>query len=46
MKPGAGVSNRIVYFPDASSLEKAEKIDVVANTTIQVKAFTLAPRQR
>jgi hypothetical protein len=42
----AGVSNRIVYFPDASSPEKAEKLDVIANTTIQLKPFLLRPPPR
>jgi hypothetical protein len=42
----ADVSDRIVYFPDASSLEQAEKIDVVANTTSRLKPFIVTPPRR
>jgi hypothetical protein len=39
----AGVSNRLIYFPNASSPEKAEKVDVVPNATRKLEPFILAP---
>jgi hypothetical protein len=43
IQTNAGVSNRIVYFPNVSSPEKAEKITVVTNGTRKLNPFILAP---
>jgi hypothetical protein len=42
---GASALNPLIYFPAASSIQEADKIDVTENAILELKPFILAIRQ-